>query len=101
MSYRVRVGDRANQQIRQAQDWWLENRSQARPDFAEQIESALELLREVPSAGEPVPRSRVPNLRRVLLSRIRYFLYYSVDEKNHITEVLALWHTSRGQAPKI
>ncbi len=97
----MRVGDRAGQQIRQAQNWWLENRSLAGDTFGEEIESAFALLREVPRAGQPVPHGRIPNLRRLLLSRIRYFLYYSDDEENHIAEVLALWHTSRGKLPSI
>ncbi|MEO6259061.1 MAG: type II toxin-antitoxin system RelE/ParE family toxin [Thermoanaerobaculia bacterium] len=79
----------------------MARKSLARDSFGEEIESAFALLREVPRAGEPVPHGRIPNLRRLLLSRIRYFLYYSDDEETHTAEVLALWHTSRGQLPRI
>ena len=48
-----------------------------------------------------MPHSSVPNVRRLLLSRIRYFIYYSVDVENQMIEVLSLWHTSRGQLPKV
>lgn len=101
MSHQIRVGRRADQQIRQGQDWWLRNRSKAPLAFAEDIESAFDLLRAAPGAGEPLPSSRIANLRRLLVSRIRYFIYYTVDEGSEIIEVLALWHTSRGQPPTL
>jgi len=37
--------------------------------------------------------------RRLLLSRIRYRLYYRAE--GEVVEILALWHTSRGTPPPI
>ncbi len=38
-------------------------------------------------------------VRRITLSRIRYYVYYRVSDD--ALEVLAFWHTSRGRGPGI
>lgn len=100
MSYRLRVSPKAESQIRVAADWWLENRPKAPAAFAEEIERAFELIRTLPSVGEPVGHRRLSGLRRVLLGRVRYYLYYQVTVDEGSVEVLALWHTSRGTGPR-
>lgn len=100
MSYRLKVSSRAESQIRVAADWWLENRPKAPVAFAEEIERAFELIRTLPSVGEPVAHLRLAGLRRVLLGRVRYYLYYQVSADEGFLEVLALWHTSRGTGPR-
>jgi len=95
LSYRIRVAERASAQLREVADWWLENRPKAPSAFAEEIERGFELIREVPGIGEPVPHPTLPELRRLLLGRVRYHLYYVVSPDEGLVEVLALWHTSR------
>lgn len=55
----------------------------------------------MPFAGESVPHSRIAGLRRVLLGRTRYHLYYTVSEDATVVEILSLWHTARGKAPRL
>lgn len=57
----------------------------------------LGLLCVQPALGIRTRRTELPGVRRVTLSRIRYYLYYRVTED--ALQVLALWHTSRGQEP--
>jgi plasmid stabilization system protein ParE len=99
LSYRLRVSRRAESQIRVASDWWLENRPKAPQAFSEEIERAFDLVRALPSVGEPVAHLGLKGVRRVLLGRIRYYLYYQAFPAMEIVEVLALWHTSRGKGP--
>lgn len=40
-------------------------------------------------------------VRRVLLTRIQYYLYYRADEAEGAVEVLAIWHARRGGNPPI
>lgn len=101
MSFRFKVGRRADQQIRAAAEWWIANRSKAPELFAEDLESALALIDELPNAGESVRHARITGLRRVLLGRVQYFLYYTVSVDAGVVEVLALWHTSRGRMPPL
>jgi len=98
LTYRVRLSPRAAEQISEAHDWWVANRLKAPLAFVEDIESAFQLLAELPGAGETVASRALPKARR--LSRIRYFLYYTLHADGTI-EILALWHTSRGKPPKL
>lgn len=99
MSYRLQVSRRAESQIRVAADWWLKNRSKAPEAFAEEIARAFDLIRALPSVGEPVAHPSLKGVRRVLLERVQYYLYYQPFPATDIVEVLALWHTSRGKGP--
>lgn len=101
MTRTVRVSRRANRQIRTGADWWAANRSKAPMAFAEEVERGFELAASFPHAGEPVWHPRVSNLRRISLGRIRYHLYYRVDDAGDAVEVLALWHSSRGSGPPL
>lgn len=101
MSFRFRVSPRAGKQIRAAAKWWLENRTAAPALLTEELEAAYAFIEELPFAGEAVPRSRMAGVRRVLLGATRYHLYYVVSEEEGVVEVLALWHTSRGNRPRL
>ena len=101
MTYRLRISRRAGRQIREASGWWLRNRDKAPLAFAEDLDDALHLITELPRAGEPERRGRASGVRRVLLSRSRYHLYYTIDEAAKTVEVLALWHASRGTPPRL
>jgi plasmid stabilization system protein ParE len=97
--YRLQVSRRAESQIRVAADWWLENRPKAPEAFSEEIERAFDLVRALPSVGEPVAHPKLRGVRRVFLGRIRYYLYYQASPATEIVEVLAVWHASRGKGP--
>ncbi|MFL6264042.1 MAG: type II toxin-antitoxin system RelE/ParE family toxin [Thermoanaerobaculia bacterium] len=99
MSYKIRVSRRAAAQIRAAEIWWSENRSKAPEAFADEIDRGFDLIRGFPSAGEPVFHPRLPGLRRILLGRIRYYLYYDTWQDSRTVEILAIWHTSRDGLP--
>ena len=69
--------------------------------LVEDLESSFALIEEFPHAGEGVPHRRIANLRRLLLSRVDYHLYYVVSLEERVVELLALWHTSRGTKPRL
>ena len=99
MSYRLRTSRRAGREIREAATWWHLNRDKAPLAFAEDLGDAFRLVSELPRAGEPVRHTRMSGVRRVLLSRSGYHLYYVVDESATTVELLALWHSRRGTSP--
>ncbi len=101
MTYRIRVSLRAARQIEEVADWWSESRSDAPFLFSDEIERGFLALTSFPRAGESVDHPRIANLCRILLSPVRYHLYYTVAENDEIVEILELWHTSRGEAPKL
>lgn len=101
MRYRLRVALRAESQIREAADWWLANRLKAPHAFEEDIEKAFSLISSLPGAGQRVRHPKIRGLRRALLGRVRYYLYYTVETDEELVKVLALWHASRRGHPRL
>jgi plasmid stabilization system protein ParE len=83
----------AKRQLRRAMIWWLDNRDKAPWAFVEEFDETLSLIVENPTIGQPV-RGRRPGMRRTLLERVRYYLYYRVNANGDV-EVLSVWHASR------
>jgi plasmid stabilization system protein ParE len=99
MALRVRVSARAAFQIREAAEWWAENRPNAPGAVRTDIGDALALLAQQPGIGATYESARTKGVRRLLVGRIRYFIYYRVT--SDALEVLAVWHTSRGKQPSV
>ena len=53
------------------------------------------------AASECAAPRRDQRLRRIHLTRIRYYLFYRVLPEPEVIEILALWHTSRQGAPTL
>ena len=60
---------------------------------------ALALLAQQPGFGTPYEGARTKSVRRLLVGRIRYFIYYRVTPD--ALEVLAVWHVSRNKQPAL
>ena len=71
---RLRVRKTARAEIAAAFDWYLERSPAAAGRFLEAVDEALRLIEEVPER-HPIIRGR---LRRVLLRRFPYAIYYKV-----------------------
>jgi plasmid stabilization system protein ParE len=99
LRFALRVTPIAEQQIREAADWWRHHRRGAYALFGEQLQRGFELATTQPNAGVRAHDLVLAGVRRLLLSRIRYHLYYTVQ--GDVVEVLALWHGSRGTPPPI
>ncbi|HEV7504024.1 MAG TPA: type II toxin-antitoxin system RelE/ParE family toxin [Thermoanaerobaculia bacterium] len=100
MRLRLRVVAHAERQIREAALWWRENRQSAPGMFQQELTRGFELITTQPYVGPRAPDADLPDVRRLHLSRIHYHLYYRVEGRD-VIEVLALWHTSRGQGPRV
>lgn len=97
----IKVTRRAEREIRAGAAWWAANRPKAPDAFGEEIERAFLLLSRQPSLGTPARNTKLAGVRRLLLDRIRYYLYYCHRQKPPAVEILALWHTSRGSQPRL
>ena len=96
---KVRVTKQAQVQIDRAALWWDQNRPLAPEALDEELAEAVSLLSTEPGIGAPVLNVRAEGVRRLHLARVHYYLYYRVRRGQ--VEVLALWHTSRGTAPRV
>ncbi len=99
MARKVLISARAAAQVRQAAKWWQEHRPAAPGAVGTDFREAIALLVEQPGIGAPYEGARTPGVRRLYLSRIRYFVYYETSDSS--LRVLAFWHQSRGQQPAV
>ena len=66
--------------------------------FDAELQLALAALEETADIHALVDPADLPGVRRVLLARVRYHLYYRL-RTNGSVDVVACWHTSRGASP--
>ena len=99
MTLRVKVSARAASQIYKAAEWWAESRPAAPGAVRTDVGEALALLAQQPGIGTAYEGTRTQGVRRLLVGRIRYFIYYRVTPE--ALEVLAVWHVSRGRQPAL
>jgi len=93
---RVRLTVTAERQIERALKWWRLYRDKAPNALAEDLAEAIELIRSQPSIGVIAASGRLRAVRRVILPRVRYHLYYAeVRAAEPTLVVVALRHESR------
>jgi plasmid stabilization system protein ParE len=95
--YDVEVTPRAAAQIERAAAWWEENRPAAPNAILDDFEEAKLLLSRQPGIGAKSSTLKYPDIRRLLLARIRYHNYYRVRPGKVV--ILAFWHSSRASRP--
>ena len=96
----VRIVDSAARAVEEAAKWWAQNREKAPDAFIVDLENALKLIASHPDIGAHARNAELEDVRRVHLARVHYHLYYRVTQEPAV-EVLALWHTSRRDVPKL
>lgn len=99
MALRIKISARAAAEVRHAADWWLANRPAAPGAVGLDFAEAVALLAEQPGIGAKYEGSRVLGVRRLFLGRVGYFIYYTADDQD--LTVLAFWHSSREDQPRL
>lgn len=100
MSERLSVAftRRASKQVEEAGQWWRENRDKAPEALRQELDQALQLIASQPDVGAIARNINLAGVRRILLSRVRYHLYYRVVvAPARSIQVVGLWHASRGE----
>ena len=69
--------------------------------FAQELYERLMQLSETPQIGSPWPTERRPNLKRLLLEKTQYHIYFEVDERKQEIRILTVWGARRGRTPKL
>ena len=95
----IRVSPQAERHIQAIASWWAANREAAPTLFKEELGGAFRLISGAPEAGKPYRLSPLDGVRRILLRRTRYHIYYRVEVDE--VRVLAVWHNARGQQPEL
>jgi plasmid stabilization system protein ParE len=87
------MSQRALCALESARGWWRRNRDKAPAAFDDDVEEAFSRIVEQPFNGVESRDRRDRRTRRVLVERIRYYIYYRVTDD--AVEVLTIWHASR------
>jgi plasmid stabilization system protein ParE len=86
-------------QVEHAHSWWKEHRPAAPMAVREDLAHAIALVAIQPGIGAPATNARLRGVRRILLSRVGYWLYYRPATDR--IDVVAFWHTQRGRGPSL
>jgi plasmid stabilization system protein ParE len=68
---------------------------------AAEFETAIHQLSTSPKSGHLHDGSKQVLVRKLLMPRSRYHLFYEVDHASQLVTILAIWHVSRGQGPAL
>ena len=100
MAWLVKGSGPADRQIQRIDLWWRNNRAKAPDLFTQQIGWAIGFLSETPLLGSPVVTGK-RHVRRLLMRKTSYYIYYDVNEPTGCVEIRAVWHASRGKTPRL
>ena len=88
--YRVGFAPDAVERIAEIRAWWIANRHGNPRLFDSELWAVRRRVVAAPRAGERYAHPRVPGVRRVLMPRSRYHVYYVVDDAELGAKVDAL-----------
>ncbi len=78
----------------------VEGKPSRRTDlFLRELEKTVALIANSPTLGRAANDDDLPGVRRVLMRRTRYHVYYRVTGET--LEVLAIWYGARGEGPTL
>jgi plasmid stabilization system protein ParE len=89
--YEVVLAPAAQTQARKVAAWWRENRPAA----------VLDRLAEAPKTGLPYWTIRNRLIRRILMARTSYNVYFEIQEERAFVRIVAVWHAARGHGPPL
>jgi len=99
VALRVKISARAAGEVRRAAEWWQANRPSAPGAISADFGESVALLAEQPGIGAEYEGSRTPEVRRLYLGRVRYFIYYKVESGS--LNILSFWHARRESPPVV
>ena len=97
----IEVSELADEQIREADRWWRENRLKAPNAIREELERVGALIALRPQTGARALNVSLPGVRRIHIERIHCDIYYRVVGSPEYVEIVALWGSRRGIGPPI
>src|SRR6266498_3744705 len=99
--YDVVLAPAAQAQARKVVVWWREHRPKARDLFEDEMAAVLDRLAEAPKTGLPYRTIRNRQIRRILMARTSYNVYFEIQEERTLVRIVAVWHAARGHGPRL
>jgi plasmid stabilization system protein ParE len=69
--------------------------------FEQEFEQALRRLVSMPKAGLPYPTESRPTMRRLLLPKTGYHVYFALERDETVVVIHSVWGARRGRGPKL
>jgi hypothetical protein len=69
--------------------------------FDQELEEALRLLLVMPNAGVTYPTIKRPELRRLLLPKTEFHVYFGLERAGTVIATHSVWGARRGRSPKL
>ncbi len=98
---KVRATGRAKREIVRAALWWSKNRPAAPQLFLDELAAAELHLRTAPASGQLYGYRKNRLIRRWLLEKTEYHLYFSVNQAAQVIMLHSVWGARRGRGPKL
>lgn len=98
---KVRATGRAKREIARAALWWSKNRPNAPLLFLDELEAAERHLCTAPITGQIYGYRKNRLIRRWLLEKTEYHVYFSVNRNAEIVMLHSVWGARRGRGPKL
>ncbi len=99
--YFVALTSQARAHFATIQRWWGANRPAASELFAGELRAAVSRVAFAPNSVAVYRSMNGREIRRLLLPRSRYHVYFEVNEGARQVFILAIWHVSRGGKPAL
>jgi len=94
---KVDLTDEAKAQVRKRRDWWKKNR-EIKSAFNEELREARRQLKNAPKLAVHGMREGL-EVRRLTLSRIHCYIYYTIDEAEGLVLIVSLWGQEMAHQP--
>ncbi len=91
MSYAIKFTPKALTDYNEIRLWYEEQSEMVRHHFEQAVKERLNFASEYPEAS-PIQHN---NIRGILLKKLKYKIYYRVDDIRQFIVVTAILHTSR------
>ena len=97
----VCLGEEAEALVLEIDGWWRANRPHAPNLFLDELRIAFERLQTSHNHGVRFKSTMRPNVRRILLPKTRYHVYFEIDEARAEVHVLSVWGAIRRRPPPL
>jgi len=96
----VRFARRALGDIERLERFCASQESSLWTTFMAELDLAVHMLENFPGLGV-FYLTGPPNVRRILLRKTQYHVYYRFQPEKSLIVILALWSTRRGRSPSL
>jgi hypothetical protein len=97
---KLKILEEARAQYRKQSAWWREHRD-AKMLLAQEFLAAIRHLRAAPETGSLYTCRRGRAIRRWLMPKTEYHVYYRFDREQDLLVIYSLWGARRGRGPKL